>query len=65
MKKMDTQIQTPTKQRKTIPRNPMKPTEQSERRNATSNQGEFHRGDTRHGQPKCRADTQEIPRQQK
>jgi hypothetical protein len=38
MKKIDTQIQTPTKQRQTIPRNPMKPTRKPERRNPASKQ---------------------------
>jgi hypothetical protein len=56
IKKMDTQFQTPIKQRQTIPRNPMNPQEHSERRN-------FHGDVTRHGQPKCTRDTQEIPRQ--
>jgi hypothetical protein len=37
MKKTDTQIQTPTKQRKTIPRNPTKPTRTPEKRIPTSN----------------------------
>jgi paraquat-inducible protein B len=49
MKKTDTQIQIPTKQRKIIPRNPMK--EHAERRNPTSNQCEFHRDDTGYGHP--------------
>jgi hypothetical protein len=56
MKKMDTQIQTPSKRRETIPKNPMKP---------TTNQWEFHRDVTRHGQPKGMGGTQEILRQQK
>jgi hypothetical protein len=60
MKTMDSQNQTPTKQRLTIPWNPMRPTEQSERRNSTSNQWEFHRDITRHGQPKYKGGTQEI-----
>jgi hypothetical protein len=34
-------------------------------KNLTSNQGEFHRDVTRHGQPKCTGGTQEVPRQQK
>jgi hypothetical protein len=38
MKKTDTQIQTPTKQRETIPRNPTKPIQQLEIRNPANNQ---------------------------
>jgi hypothetical protein len=37
MKKTDTQIQTPTKQRQTMPKNPRKPTDHFERRNPASN----------------------------
>jgi hypothetical protein len=37
--------------------------EHPERRNPESNQWEFHRDVTRHGQPKCIGDTQEIPKQ--
>jgi hypothetical protein len=37
MKRMDTQFQTPTKQRETIPRNPTKPTRIPERRNPARN----------------------------
>jgi hypothetical protein len=33
--------------------------------NPASNQWEFYRNDTEHGQPKCTGDTQEITRQQK
>jgi hypothetical protein len=40
----------------------MKPTEHLERRNTASNELEFHRNVTRHGQP-ISGDTQEIPRQ--
>jgi hypothetical protein len=47
-----------------MPKNPMKPTDHSERRNPASNQWEFHRDVTGYGQPKCIGDTQEIPRQQ-
>jgi hypothetical protein len=39
--------------------------EHSERRNPASNQWEFYRDVTRHGQPKRTGGTQEIPRQQK
>jgi hypothetical protein len=56
-------FQIPTKQRKIIPRNPMK--EHAERRNPTSNQCEFHRDDTGYGHPKCIGGTQEIPKQPK
>jgi hypothetical protein len=38
MKKMDTQIQTPTKQREITPKNPMKHTRTPERRSPGSNQ---------------------------
>jgi hypothetical protein len=48
-----------------MPKNSIKPTRISERRNPPSNQWEFYRDDTRDGQPKCTGDTQEIPRQQK
>jgi hypothetical protein len=41
------------------------PQEHSERRNSASNQWEFHRDVTRHGQPKRTEVSQEIPRQQK
>jgi uncharacterized protein YbbC (DUF1343 family) len=53
VKKTDTQIKTPTKQRWTIPKNPTKSKEPPERGNPTSNWWEFHRDVTRHGQPKC------------
>jgi hypothetical protein len=39
--------------------------EHPERTNPASIPWEFHRDVTRHGQPKCRRDTQEIPRGQK
>jgi hypothetical protein len=41
------------------------PQEHPERRNTASNQWEFHRDDTRHGQPKCTGGTQEIPGKEK
>jgi hypothetical protein len=65
MKKTDTQIQTPTKWRQTMPKNPMKPTEKFKRRHTTGTQWEFYRDDTGYGQPKCTGDTQEIPTKQK
>jgi hypothetical protein len=37
MKKNDAQIQTPTKRRQTMPKNPVKPTRTPERRNPASN----------------------------
>jgi hypothetical protein len=48
-----------------MPKNQMNSQEQSERRNPASNQWEFYRDNTGHGQPKCTGDTKEIPRQQK
>jgi hypothetical protein len=54
MKKTDTQFQTPTKQRQTIPRNILKKNPE--------NHLEFHGDVTRQGQPKCIRGTQEIPR---
>jgi hypothetical protein len=65
MKKMNTQIQTPTKQRYTTSSNSTKPKEQLERRNPASNHWEFHGDVTRHGQPKRTTGTQELRRKQK
>jgi hypothetical protein len=48
-----------------MPKNPVKPTRISKRRNTTGNQWEFYRDDTGYSQAKCTGDTQEIPRQQK
>jgi hypothetical protein len=46
--------------RKLYQGNQQSPQENFARRNAASNQWEFHRDVTRHGQPKCTGDTQEI-----
>jgi hypothetical protein len=60
-KKMDTQFQTPTKQRWTQ----RCPQEYSKRRNLASKHWEFHRDVTRHGQQKHTRGNQEVLRHQK
>jgi hypothetical protein len=47
-----------------MPKTQWSPQEQSERRNPTSNQWDFHRDDTEHGQPKCTGDTEEYEKAQ-
>jgi hypothetical protein len=65
MKKTDTRSRLQQNKDKLHQRTQWSPQEHPERRNPESNHWEFHGDVTRHGQPKCKRGTQEIPTWQK